>query len=186
MGLNINRLFKPLNTLWIYYWANWPLNKQTKDTMWERKCMVYESFCLKILLNLKEDTHKSCSFIYIHDLQIILSSHFCVTNCPKFGILDNKYPFSHFLHVKNLNGFILGSLMNLQSRCWAGLHHLKTWLGLEDPPSSLLAWSLAEILVPSQGSMAPAFSRGRERGRQREVGGRKTKTALKGSCSVFL
>ena len=174
--------------MWINYWANWPLNKQTKDTMWERKCMVYESFCLKILLNLKENTHKSCSFIYIHDLQIVLSIFtFLCNRLPQIWYLKQQISIiSHFLHVKNLSGYILESLTNLQSRCWGVLHHLKTWLGLEDPPSSLRPSLLAEILIPSQGSMVPAFSRGRERGRQREVGGRKTKNALKGSCSVFL
>ena len=129
----------------------------------------------------------SISFFLFYSLINLLSIGnsyvFLCSQLPQYlASWNNKYYLTKFLVGYSGSG----SFMRLQSSCWPRLQSLKTWLGLEDPPSSLRPSLLAEILIPSQGSMVPAFSRGRERGRQREVGGRKTKNALKGSCSVFL
>lgn len=148
--------------------------------------MVYESFCLKILLNLKENTHKSCSFIYIHDLQIILSiftflcnrlpqiwylkqqiSIISLSACQKFEWLYLR--ISHEFAVK-----MLGSAASSEDFTGAG------------GSTSLKSFIAGRDLDSFTKQHGTCFLQ-REGKRQTERGGReKNKECTKGNCSVFL
>lgn len=146
--------------------------------------MVYESFCLKNIIKFKKKTHTRvvASFISMIFKSSIYLHIFVENRLPQIWCLNNKYPLSHFLHVKNLSGYILESLTNLQSRCW-GSCIIWRLVGWRIHPQALKSFIVrCRFLLRS--SMVPALQR-RERGRQREVGGRKTKNALKETAVSF-